>query len=212
MLLVASVSDAVAAKILVVGDSLSAAYGLAIADGWVALAEDRLTAAGCDAELVNAAISGETSAGGLSRLPRLLKLHQPSVVMIELGGNDGLRGFPPEDLQSNLASMIRLSREAGAKVLLLGIQIPTNYGRRYTEALAGVFPALAEELHVPLVPFFLDGIAQNAALMQSDGIHPNAEAQPLLAEAVLDDIASLLEGCTLSQSDDSDGTYTPSTD
>jgi len=195
-------------KLLVVGDSLSAAYNLAFEDGWVHRLGLRLSASDCPVTVVNAAISGETSAGGLARLPKLLDDHQPAIVMIELGGNDGLRGFPVGDLRDNLDAMIRLSREAGAKVLLLGIQIPTNYGRRYTEALAGVYPDLAESHGLPLVPFLLEGVVGQPGMLQADGIHPTAAAQPTLVDNVWPALVPLLPNCELSQKADSPRPYT----
>ena len=178
------VQHVVAAPVLIVGDSISAAFGLDTGSGWVALLEKRMREHGHQQPVVNASISGDTSSGGLSRLPRLLREHGPEVVIIELGGNDGLRGQHPRQLQHNLASMIRLSQASGAKVLLLGMQIPPNYGRRYTEAFAGVYPQLAEEWQVPLVPFLLEGVAGVPGMMQADGIHPTREAQPQLLENV----------------------------
>jgi acyl-CoA thioesterase-1 len=199
---------AAANTVLVVGDSLSAAYNISLAEGWVALMGDRLKQADCPVSMVNAAITGETSAGGLARLPKLLERNQPSIVILELGGNDGLRGIPAVHLEENLAAMIRLSREAGARVLLLGIQIPSNYGRRYGESLAGVYPRLVELFDVPLVGFFLADVADRPELMQADGIHPNARAQPLLVDAVFPAIAPLLSDCQISQNPDLGEPYT----
>lgn len=171
--------------LLVLGDSLSAAHNLPVDSGWVSLLDDRLaTRPGPAPEVINASISGETSAGGLARLPALLDAHRPSVVVIELGGNDGLRGLPPEQLRDNLGAMIALSREAGAKVLLLGIDLPPNYGRAYRDRFAAVYRELAERFEVPLLPFLLEGVALEAGLMQADGIHPTAIAQPILLENV----------------------------
>lgn len=199
---------AAANTVLVVGDSLSAAYNISLAEGWVALMGDRLKQADCPVSIVNAAITGETSAGGLARLPKLLERNQPSIVILELGGNDGLRGIPAVYLEENLAAMIRLSREAGARVLLLGIQIPSNYGRRYGDSLAAVYPRLVELFDVPLVSFFLADVADRPELMQADGIHPNARAQPLLVDAVYPAIAPLLTDCRISQSPDLGEPYT----
>lgn len=181
-----------AAPVLVVGDSISAAFGLDTASGWVALLEQRMREKGYEQPVVNASISGDTSSGGLSRLPRLLREHSPELVIIELGGNDGLRGQHPRQLQHNLAAMIDLSSSSGAQVLLLGMQIPPNYGRRYTEAFAQVYPQLAEEKQVVLVPFFLEGVAGVPGMMQSDGIHPTLQAQPQLLENVWPFLAPLL--------------------
>lgn len=166
--------------ILVVGDSLSAGYGLRVEQGWVSLLQRRLDAQGYGYRLVNASVSGETTGGGLARLPRALERHRPAVVVIALGGNDGLRGLPVSELRGNLQAMIRVSRGAGAKVVLAGMRIPTNYGPQYTEKFFAVYGELAKAERVALVPFFLDGIALRDDLFQEDGIHPNAEAQPIL--------------------------------
>ncbi|WP_339460692.1 arylesterase [Pseudomonas sp. EA_105y_Pfl2_R69] len=173
---------ALADTVLVVGDSISAAFGLDSRQGWVSLLEKRLAEQGFEHRVVNASISGDTSAGGAARLPRLLAEHQPNLVIIELGGNDGLRGLPPAQLQQNLAAMVEASRDSGARVLLLGMLLPPNYGVRYTTAFAEVFSRLAEEQQVPLVPFFLDGVGGVPEMMQDDGIHPTAQAQPVLLE------------------------------
>jgi len=175
---------ALAGTVLVVGDSISAAFGLDTRQGWVALLEQRLDEAGFEQSVVNASISGDTSAGGLARLPTLLAQHRPQLVIIELGGNDGLRGQPPAQLQQNLAAMIDRSRAAGAQVLLLGMQLPPNYGQRYTRAFAEVYAKLAEDKQVPLVPFFLEGVGGVAGMIQADGIHPTAVAQPRLLDNV----------------------------
>ncbi|WP_024695846.1 arylesterase [Pseudomonas syringae] len=175
---------AVAGTVLIVGDSISAAFGLDTRVGWVSLLEQRLKAQGFDDKVINASISGDTSAGGQARLPALLAEHKPELVILELGGNDGLRGQQPAQLQQNLTSMVRLSQEAGAKVLLLGMRIPPNYGVRYTTAFAEVYPKVAQETNVPLVPFMLEGVGGVASMVQDDGIHPNAEAQPTLLENV----------------------------
>lgn len=185
-------SSAFAGTLLVVGDSISAAFGMDTRQGWVALLEKRLDEQGFDHQVVNASISGDTSAGGAARLPALLAEHQPELVIIELGGNDGLRGQPPAQLQQNLAAMVQASQQKGAKVLILGMQLPPNYGVRYTTAFAEVFPRVAGEFDVPLVPFVLEGIGGVPALMQADGIHPTAEAQPKLLENVWPTLKPLL--------------------
>jgi acyl-CoA thioesterase-1 len=179
-------------KIVVVGDSLSSGYGLGQAPSWVALLEERLSEEGYGYEVVNASISGDTSAGGLSRLPRLLETHDPEWVVIELGGNDGLRGQPVASLRSNLSRMIELAKASGAQVLLAGIQIPPNYGQAYTRALAQVYPDLASAHEVPLVEFLLDGVALEANLMQGDGLHPNAAGQKVIYENVWRTLETLL--------------------
>ncbi len=175
---------AVAGTLLVVGDSISAAFGLDSRQGWVALLENRLKEEGFEHSVVNASISGDTSAGGAARLSALLAEHKPELVIIELGGNDGLRGQPPAQLQQNLASMIDASQASGAEVLLLGMRLPPNYGARYTSAFAQVFADLAERKQVPLVPFFLEGVGGVPGMMQADGIHPTQDAQAVLLDNV----------------------------
>ncbi|MCO7596316.1 MULTISPECIES: arylesterase [Pseudomonas] len=183
---------AAAGTLLVVGDSISAGFGLDSRQGWVALLQQRLEEEGYDDQVVNASISGDTSAGGQERLPALLAEHKPSLVVLELGGNDGLRGQPPEQLQQNLASMIDRSRDAGAKVVLLGMRLPPNYGVRYTTAFAQVYEQLAAQKQVPLVPFFLEGVGGVAQMMQADGIHPAQGAQQRLLENAWPAIKPLL--------------------
>lgn len=185
-------SSAFAGTLLVVGDSISAAFGMDTRQGWVALLEKRLDEEGFDHQVVNASISGDTSAGGAARLPALLAEHQPELVIIELGGNDGLRGQPPAQLQQNLAAMVQASQQKGAQVLILGMQLPPNYGQRYTTAFAAVFPQVASEFSVPLVPFVLEGVGGVPEMMQADGIHPTAEAQSRLLENVWPTLKPLL--------------------
>jgi acyl-CoA thioesterase I len=170
--------------IVVVGDSLSSGYGITAEQSWVHMLEDRLEREGYGYEVVNASIAGDTSAGGLSRLPRLLEAHHPALVVIELGGNDGLRGQPIAVLRENLAMMIELCQQHGAKVVLAGIRIPPNYGPAYTESLAAVYPELAKRYGTELVEFLLDRVALDRTLMQPDGIHPNAQGQKLVFENV----------------------------
>jgi len=172
------------ATILVVGDSLSAGFGVAVEDNWVSLLQARLNAKGYGYRLVNASISGDTTGNGLRRLPRAIDLHQPEIVIIELGANDGLRGLPVEVMQANLAQMIAAAQTSGARVVLAGMLMPPNYGDDYTQAFADVYPALARQFKVALIPFFMDGIALNPNLLQEDGLHPNAAAQPVLLETV----------------------------
>ncbi|MBD9397604.1 arylesterase [Pseudomonas sp. PDM11] len=181
-----------AGTVLVVGDSISAAFGMDTQRGWVHLLDERMREEGFEHQLVNASISGDTSAGGAARLPALLTEHKPEVVIVELGGNDGLRGLPPSQLQQNLASMIDASRNSGAKVLLLGMRIPPNYGERYTTAFAKVYDDLAADKKVPLVPFLLEGVGGVASLMQDDGVHPAVAAQPQLLENVWPTLKPLL--------------------
>ncbi|KAF0865484.1 arylesterase [Pseudomonas sp. LD120] len=184
--------NAAAGTILIVGDSISAAFGLDTRQGWVALLEQRLKDQGFDDKVINASVSGDTSAGGRARLPALLVEHKPQVVILELGGNDGLRGQPPQQLQQNLASMIDSAQTVGAKVLLLGMQLPPNYGVRYTQAFAQVYGQLAHDKKVALVPFFLEGIGGHPELMQADGLHPTAAAQEKLLENVWPTLKPLL--------------------
>ena len=179
--------------ILVFGDSLSAAYGLASADGWAALLQRRLREQGYGYRIVNASISGETTSGGLQRLPRALEINRPAIVMLELGANDGLRGLPLNLIRGNLEQMIRLSQQEGARVLLLGIRLPPNYGARYTDEFGALYPALAQQFHLPLVPFLLDRVALHPDLMQSDGLHPDAEGEPLVLENVWRELKPMLE-------------------
>jgi acyl-CoA thioesterase-1 len=171
--------------LLIMGDSLSAAYGVQTEQAWVALLRERLDNRGFSGwEVVNASISGETTDGGLRRLPDLLTRHEPDIVLIELGGNDGLRGFPPRIIRQNLTRMIEQSQNMNAAVLLVGMQIPPNYGKPYTEAFAAIFPELAKSFETELVPFFLANIYDQESLMQDDEIHPTAEAQGQLLDNV----------------------------
>ncbi len=189
-----ALQDAVASDrtILVFGDSLSAALGLRPEQGWVELLARRLHSQGYGYEVVNASVSGETSSGGLQRLPRALELHRPTVVVLELGANDGLRGLPVDAMRANLAQMVQLSQAAGARVLLVGIRLPPNYGQHYGEQFAGVFSALAQGDHLPLVPFLLQDVALDPKLMQEDGLHPNAAGEPVVLENVWPHLKPLL--------------------
>jgi len=180
----AQLAHAVQPSILVVGDSLSAGYGIKPEQGWVSLLQQEL-AQKKRATVINASVSGETSSGGLTRLPTLLNTHKPHIVIIELGGNDGLRGQPLNIMQENLQSMISASKASGAKVLLVGMQIPTNYGPRYTKQFKDTYPKLAEKNSVILVPFLLEGVATRSELIQRDGIHPTAEAQSIMLKNIL---------------------------
>jgi acyl-CoA thioesterase-1 len=183
---------ALAGTVLVVGDSISAALGLDTRQGWVALLQNRLQEGGFVHQVVNASISGDTSSGGLARLPALLAQHRPQLVIIELGGNDGLRGQAPGQLQQNLARMVDASTAAGAKVLLLGMRLPPNYGQRYTQAFAQVFSDVAADKQVPLVPFLLEGVGGVPGMMQADGIHPAVAAQPQMLQNVWPALEPLL--------------------
>ncbi|WP_018716249.1 arylesterase [Brachymonas chironomi] len=182
-------------KVLVVGDSLSAEYGLARGSGWVALMQQQLQADKISASIHNASISGDTSAGGRARLPGLLQQHKPAVVVIELGANDALRGLSLDKTLDNLDSMVYMARQTGARVLLLGIQVPPNYGADYTRRLTETYARIARERKVALVPFLLKGVGDvtNARqYFQADGIHPNASAQPIIMRNVLPELKKLL--------------------
>ncbi|HEX9853014.1 MAG TPA: arylesterase [Woeseiaceae bacterium] len=168
--------------VMVFGDSLSAGYGVDVDQSWTALLQTRLAAQGYEHRVINASITGETTEGGVSRIASALDNFSPELVILELGGNDGLRGFPTSRMQENLSKIIDASRESGAAVVLLGIRIPTNYGQRYTQAFENVYRELAAQHGIPWIEFFMEGIALNPELMQDDGIHPNEEAQPLLLD------------------------------
>ena len=178
--------------VLVLGDSLSAEYGIARGAGWVTLLEHRLKTEKIDASVVNASISGETTSGGKTRLPALLEQHRPSIVVIELGGNDGLRGLSLSAAETNLRTMIQESLKANAKVLLVGMQIPPNYGREYADKFAGLYRKLSKEAKIPLVPFLLEGVASRPQLFQADRIHPGAEAQPIMLNNIWPPLKTLL--------------------
>ncbi|MFW5909164.1 MAG: arylesterase [Thiohalospira sp.] len=193
-LVLAAPAMAVGAPVIaVLGDSLSAAHGMDREEGWVALLEDRLAAEGFPHEVVNASISGETSRGGRDRVEEVLAEHRPAVLIVELGGNDGLRGQSLSTLRENLAAIVERGREAGAKVLLLGVRLPPNYGRGYTEEFADVYAGVAEESGAALVPRLLEGVAERRRLMQGDAIHPTAEAQPTMLETAWPALEPLLE-------------------
>jgi acyl-CoA thioesterase-1 len=185
-------ASASAPTILVLGDSLSAAYGIRLEQGWVALLQARLRAKGYGHRVVNASSSGETTGGARARLPRALALHRPAVVVVELGGNDGLRGLPVADIRANLDAIISDSQRAGARILLVGMRIPPNYGPAYTDAFHGLFGELARARKVPLVPFFLADVALVDGMMQEDGLHPTAAAQPRLLDEVWPALEPLL--------------------
>ena len=192
MLGIAAPTPASTPKILVLGDSISAGYGLAANEGWVSLLQNRLKTQGYGYRVVNASVTGETTTGGLARLPRALSLHQPVIVVIELGGNDGLRGLPLDTSRANLQKMIDLSRSAGAAVLLLGMKIPPNYGPRYASEFERLYADLARRNKLAFEPFFLDKIALADGMMQEDGIHPTAKAQPIMLETLWPRLRPLL--------------------
>jgi acyl-CoA thioesterase-1 len=189
---IASAASPAQPTIVVLGDSLSAGYGIKIQEGWVNLLAKRLVAEGYGYRVVNASISGETTQGGLARLPRALETHKPAVVIVELGGNDGLRGLPLKASRDNLDRIIGLSLAAQARVLLVGMIIPPNYGPRYGEEFRGMFTDLAAKYPVGFVPFLLDQVALEPGLMQADGIHPNAAGQPRMLENVWPKLKPLL--------------------
>jgi acyl-CoA thioesterase I len=179
--------------VLVLGDSLSAAHNIPVESGWVHLLEVRLNDMEPGWTVVNASISGETSLSGRNRLPALLAQYHPRIVVIELGANDGLRGLSLPSLRENLATMIDAAQQAGAKVLLLGIELPVNYGPQYRDGLRAVYSDLARDKHVALVPFLLEGVALNPALMQEDGLHPVAAGEPIVLNTVWGQLKSLMQ-------------------
>lgn len=183
-----------AGTILVLGDSLSAGYGLAPGQGWVELLDQRLRERDIPCTIVNASISGDTSAGGLARIGTALAQHQPDILLLELGANDGLRGLSLSAMKNNLNSIIDQAKTAGAKVLLIGMQMPPNYGPRYTERFQSIYGELAREEQLPLVPFLLEKVALESTLMQPDNFHPNARAQPLLLDTVWPLLQPMLDG------------------
>ncbi|GGW62514.1 arylesterase [Alishewanella tabrizica] len=180
--------NVLAQKLMILGDSLSAAYGLQESQGWPALLAKKT-----ELTLINASISGETTSGGLARLPALLKQHQPDWVLIELGGNDGLRGFNPTLIENQLQQMITLVKQHNAVPLLMQIRIPPNYGPRYVERFTDIYPKLAKQEQVTLWPFFMDEIAVNPDLMMQDGIHPNAQAQPIIRDFMYELVSGLTQ-------------------
>ena len=179
--------------VLVVGDSLSAEYGIARGSGWVALLEQKLKAEKIDAKIVNASISGETTSGGRTRLPGLLQQHKPNIVVLELGANDGLRGLPVPAAEANLRAMVAASQAHKARVLLVGMQIPPNYGRAYTDRFFGMFKTVAKDTKSPLVPFMLDGVADKPAMFQQDRLHPTADAHPIILNNIWPQFLNLIK-------------------
>lgn len=180
-------------KLLVLGDSLSAAYGLSAQQGWVHLLDQQWQQDKTSITVVNAAISGDTTDGGLARLPRLLALHQPTHLYIELGGNNALQGHNPRKIKQNLINMIELAKKNDVAVIIQEMQIPTNYGARYTKAFNDIFHDLAKQFSIPLIPFFLQEIALEPSLMQNDGIHPTKEAQPLIVDFLAPKLLAAIE-------------------
>lgn len=186
-------------KVLVVGDSLSAAYGIPQDAGWVTLLQQRLRKAGYPHQVVNASITGDTTGGGLARLPAALRQHAPQIVILELGGNDGLRGFSPANIQANLRQMVELSQASRARVLLLGVRLPANYGVGYGERFAQVYAQVSDQTGASLVPFFLAGVAETRDGMLADGIHPAASSQPALLGNVWPALVRLLDATSTEQ-------------
>jgi acyl-CoA thioesterase-1 len=184
---------ATAKSIVVLGDSISAGYGIEVSQGWVAILQQKLNEKGMNYIIHNESISGDTTAGGLARIDRALTLHKPDVVIIELGANDGLRGLPPAMIKSNLAEIAHRAQQAGAKVLLLAMKIPPSYGKRYTDLFYNVYSQLVTELDVPYVPFIMDDIALDKDMMQADRVHPNAKGQPFIADKVLPQLLPLIK-------------------
>ena len=179
--------------VLVVGDSLSAEYGIARGAGWVSLLEQKLKAEKVEARVVNASISGETTSGGRARLPALLGQHRPDIVVIELGANDGLRGLPVSSAEANLRAMVAMARDKKAEVLLVGMRMPPNYGRAYTEKFFDMFKKVSAETRSPLVPFMLEGVADKPAMFQQDRLHPLANAHPIILSNIWPQFASLIK-------------------
>lgn len=182
-----------ASTLLVMGDSLSAAYNLRQQDGWVSLLEAQLSKSHPDIKVINASVSGETTQGGLSRFQALLNTHQPSWVILELGANDALRGYPLAQTTLNLENMVEQAQRSDAHVLLVGNQIPQNYGRRYTQMFFDMYKEIANKYALAFLPFMLEGVALNAQLMQNDGLHPNKEGQPFILENILPHLMPLLD-------------------
>ncbi|MBE4581317.1 multifunctional acyl-CoA thioesterase I/protease I/lysophospholipase L1 [Vibrio navarrensis] len=184
LMLIQSWTATAAEKILILGDSLSAGYNMPAEQAWPSLLPDVLKTYGKDVQVINASISGDTTGNGLARLPDLLTTHSPDWVLIELGANDGLRGFPPKTIAANLSRMIQITKAAGAKPVLMQIRVPPNYGKRYSQAFFDLYPTLAEHQQVPLLPFFLEQVITKPEWMMQDGLHPTADAQPWIAEFV----------------------------
>jgi len=178
---------------VVLGDSISAGYGIEVSQGWVQLLQQKLNEKGINYIIHNESISGDTTAGGLARIDRALTLHKPDVVILELGANDGLRGLPPALIKSNLAELAHRGQQAGAKVLLLSMKIPPNYGKRYTDLFYTIYPQLATELGISYVPFIMENVALTKDMMQPDGLHPNAKGQPFITDKVWPHLLPLLK-------------------
>ncbi|WP_375749862.1 arylesterase [Vibrio sp. HN007] len=179
--------------ILVLGDSLSAGYQMPLEKSWPSILPSELKQRGFDYQVINASISGDTTGNGLDRLPRLLSEHTPEYLLVELGANDGLRGFNPKTITNNLNQIVLKARNSGSKVILMQIQIPPNYGKRYSQAFSNIYPTIAKNNDLPLVPFFLEHVILKEEWMLQDGLHPNADAQPWIAGYMADNLALYLE-------------------
>lgn len=189
----ASANTAAEQKMVILGDSLSAAYGIDEDQGWVQLLRNRLSNSNIKTKVINASISGETTGGGLNRLAKILREYQPKLLVIELGGNDGLRGYPIKHMKNNLQKMIKMAKDQHTEVILLGMKIPPNYGQRYSELFYNSYFSTAEKMEVALVPFFLEGVATNPELMQADGIHPTARGQQRMLNNVWEALIKALK-------------------
>jgi acyl-CoA thioesterase-1 len=179
--------------IVVFGDSISAGYGIEVQEGWVALLNKKLIETNSNYIISNASISGETTAGGLARIDQVLTTQKPAIILLQLGANDGLRGLSPVVMKNNLSEIVRRSQKSGAKVILLGMKIPPNYGKRYVDMFYNVYPELSKEMGIPMVPFLLEDVALDKDLMQADRLHPNAKAQPILADKIKPYLIPLLK-------------------
>lgn len=181
-----------AKSIVVLGDSISAGYGMQAGKGWVTLIKQKLNQKNKGYKVFNESISGDTSAGGLARIDNVLSRHKPDILILELGANDGLRGLSPKLMKTNLAEIIKRSQQAGAEILLLGMRIPPNYGKRYVDMFYKTYPQLAEQISIPYVPFILEGVALVKGLMQKDGLHPNEKAQAIIADKIWSYLSPIL--------------------
>ncbi len=179
--------------LLIVGDSLSAGYQMPVVHSWPTLLPEKLKQQGIDVSIINASISGDTSGNGLARLPMLLSKHQPDYVLIELGANDGLRGFPTNIVSENLTVMINNIKIENAQPILMQIQVPTNYGKRYSQAFSDIYPALSKDHNIPLMPFFLEHVITQPQWMMNDGLHPNIKAQPWISEFVAKELIKIIK-------------------
>ncbi len=182
-----------AKSIVVLGDSLSAGYGIDVKKGWVALLQQKFNQENKTFTIFNESITGDTTAGGLARIDKALAQHKPDLVILELGANDGLRGLSPKKMKSNLIEIIVRSQQSGAKVLLLSMRIPPNYGKRYVDMFYNIYPDIAKETNIPFVPFILNDVALVKEMMQKDGLHPNEKAQPIIAKKIWPYVKSILE-------------------